>query len=123
MTTQPKYDSQINVLYEVCNRGMFRKWLASNHNTASACWIFVRRGSPKEQDSSFWYIDAVEEALCFGWIDSVVKKADGIHTMQRFSPRKKCSQWSELNKERCRRLDKLRLMTPAGRSVLPDMRE
>lgn len=62
----------------------------------------------------------MEEALCFGWIDTTVKNINGI-TMQKFTPRKKNSLWSELNKERCRRLKRLGLMTDAGRAVLPDM--
>ena len=68
-------------------------------------------------------MDAVEEALCFGWIDSTVKKLPDGRTVQRFAPRRKGSLWSELNKERCRRLEKLGLMTDAGRAVLPDMSE
>ena len=72
---------------------------------------------------SICFLDAVEEALCFGWIDSVHKNADGIGHIQKMSPRKKNSPWSELNKERCRRLEKLGLMTPAGQAVLLDMSE
>lgn len=66
-------------------------------------------------------IDAVEEALCFGWIDSTVKRLENGVAAQRFTPRRKNSAWSELNKERCRRMEKLGRMTDAGRAVLPDM--
>ena len=69
-----------------------------------------------------WYLDSVEEVLCFGWIDTTHKNIDGID-MQKFTPRAKRSPWSELNKERCRRLEKLGLMTDSGRAVLPDMSE
>lgn len=62
----------------------------------------------------------MEEALCFGWIDSNHKLINGVR-MQRFTPRKKNSSWTELNKERVRRLEKLSLMTDAGRAVLPAM--
>lgn len=58
----------------------------------------------------------------FGWIDTTHKKIDGVD-MQRFTPRAARSPWSELNKERCRRLEKLGLMTAAGRAALPDMSE
>ena len=68
----------------------------------------------------FWYLDAVEEALCFGWIDSTIRMISG-KAMQRFSPRRATSGWTELNKERVRRLEKLGLMTEAGRAVLPPM--
>ena len=70
---------------------------------------------------TFWYIDAVEEALCFGWIDSTTKRLPDGTTAQRLCPRRPRSVWSELNKERCRRLERLGLMTDAGRAVLPDM--
>ena len=73
-------------------------------------------------DGTFWYIDAVEEALCFGWIDCTTKKT-GLGTAQRFAPRRKKSVCSELNKERCRRMEKLGKMTDAGRAVLSDMSE
>lgn len=66
-----------------------------------------------------FYLDAVEEALCFGWINST-NKTHGGRTLQRFSPRKKSGSWSELNLERCRRLEKLQLMTESGRKALPE---
>ena len=107
-----------NILYEVKNRQAFRNWLIENHDKESECWLFLKRGVLKDE-TTFWYLDAVEEALCFGWIDSVHKNVPGIGLVQRLSPRKKNSTWSELNKERCRRLEKLGLMTSAGRAVLP----
>ncbi len=66
------------------------------------------------------YLDAVEEALCFGWIDSVVRRMEDGVTRQRFSPRRpgSASNWSELNKARCARLIRLGLMTPAGSEAL-----
>lgn len=54
-------------------RAELRAWLEQNHRTAAECWVAVKRGRPKE-DNTFWYIDAVEEALCFGWIDSTTKR-------------------------------------------------
>lgn len=63
----------------------------------------------------------MEEALCFGWIDSTVKRLENGVATQRLAPRRKHSVWSELNKERCRRMEKLGLMTDAGRAVLPNM--
>lgn len=67
------------------------------------------------------YLDAVEEALCFGWIDGVKKKLSDGTLAQRMSPRRRFSSWTELNKARVRRLERLGQMTDAGRSVLPDM--
>lgn len=109
-----------NIL-NITTREQFRKWLEENYNKESECWIVAKKGKNPPADC-VWYLDAVEEVLCFGWIDTTHKKIDGID-MQRFTPRAARSPWSELNKERCRRLEKLGLMTNAGRSVLPDMSE
>ena len=110
--------SQKNIL-NVSNREQFRLWLSENASTQQECWVELKRGKPKA-DGSFYYIDAVEEALCFGWIDSTLKNING-RTLQRFSPRKKTGVWTELNKERVRRLERLGLMTNLGRAVLPNM--
>lgn len=80
-----------------------------------------KKGKQPPEDH-VWYLDAVEEVLCFGWIDTTHKNIDGVDT-QRFTPRAAKSPWSELNKERVRRLEKLGLMSDAGRAVLPDMTE
>lgn len=109
---------EINVI-AAKNRVEFRQWLTDYSATEKDCWIVCKR-KEDSADNCIWYIDAVEEALCFGWIDSVVKTVNG-ECCHRFSPRKKGSNWTELNKERCRRLEKLGLMTDAGRAVLPDM--
>ncbi len=101
------------------NRSEWREWLSINGGKCSECWLCVKRGRPEREDV-FYYLDAVEEALCFGWIDSTVREIDGVR-MQRFSPRRSKSLWSELNLERVRRLEKLGLMTDTGRAVLPDM--
>ena len=91
----------------------------THHATARECWVKVKRGRPVD-DGTFWYIDAVEEAMCFGWIDSTLKRLDG-EAYQRFAPRTKGSLWSELNKERCRRMERLGRMTDMGRAALPDI--
>ena len=103
----------INIL-KAKNREELRLWLENNYEIQKECWVIVKRGKP-QNDDTVWYIDAVEEALCFGWIDSTVKKLDNGITIQRLSPRKKGSIWSELNKERCRRMEKLGKMTQAGK--------
>ena len=102
------------------NRDELREWLKDNHDKEKECWVAVKRGRPVD-NGTFWYIDAVEEAMCFGWIDSTTKKMDSGITVQRLAPRRKGSIWSELNKERCRRLERKGKMTDAGRAVLPDM--
>lgn len=109
-----------NIL-QVNNRHDFRAWLTDNHKTSKECYIACKRGRPRE-DGVFYYLDAVEEALCFGWIDSKHMLIDGVR-YQRFCPRKKNSPWTELNKERCRRLERLGHMTESGRAVCPDLSE
>lgn len=107
-----------NIL-DIYRRSDFREWLIKNSANTKECWIAVKRGKTLPEDA-LWYLDAVEEALCFGWIDSTVKNVDGV-TLQRFGPRTKNGRWTELNKERCRRLERLGLMTEAGREVCPDL--
>ena len=102
------------------SRRDFRAWLEKNFDSKKECWLAVRRGDSKGPNA-LSYLDAVEEALCFGWIDSTLKKGVGGLVFQRFCPRRPRSRWSELNKERCRRLERLGMMTDAGRAVLPDM--
>lgn len=104
------------------NREELQQWLMENYNKEKECWVAVKRGRPVDDDT-FWYIHAVEEAMCFGWIDSTTKKMENGITAQRLAPRRKGSLWSELNKERCRRMEKLGRMTDAGRAVMPDMSE
>ena len=107
---------EIHNLLDAKSRTELREWLIRNHKTEKECWVVVKRGRPTDNDT-FWYIDAVEEALCFGWIDSTTKKiTDGV-TTQKLCPRKPRSNWSELNKERCRRMERLGLMTAAGRAA------
>ena len=98
----------------------FRRWLENNHDTARECWETIYKGKTTKSNKLF-YLDAVEEALCFGWIDSTNKIISNFGMVQRFSPRAIRSQWSQLNKARCRRLERLGLMTDAGRIVLPDI--
>lgn len=102
------------------NRDELRQWLSENYDKEDKCWVVVKRGRPAD-NGTFWYMDAVEEAMCFGWIDSITKKMDNGITAQRLVPRRKNSLWSELNKERCRRMERSGRMTDAGRAALPDM--
>ncbi|WP_430535348.1 YdeI/OmpD-associated family protein [Listeria rocourtiae] len=104
-----------NKVYAV-NRSEWRSWLEANGEFEKYCWLIL----PRKQNK-FTYIDAVEEALCFGWIDSTKKGLDDEHIAQRFSHRVQKSNWTELNKERARRLKRLGLMMPQGERVLPDL--
>ena len=103
-----------NIL-SIQSRDKFRQWLMTHHAVEKEGWVKVKRGRPMN-DGTFWYVDAVEEAMCFGWIDSTLKRLDG-EAYQRFAPRTKGSLWSELNKERCRRMERLGRMTDMGRAA------
>ena len=96
----------------VANRKDWRSWLAKNSGKEKEIWlIYYRKSSSKPRIP---YNDAVEEALCFGWIDSNLKGINEQKFAQRFTPRKATSALSEMNKERIRRLIKEKKMTPAG---------
>lgn len=74
-------------MLEAGSRTELREWLMRNHHTETECWVVVKRGRPKD-DGTFWYIDAVEEALCFGWIDSTTKRMNDNRTAQKLCSRK-----------------------------------
>lgn len=94
------------------DRAEWRAWLAENHRTATGVWlVFYKKSSGKPHLS---YEEAVEEALCFGWIDSKPGKLDDERSMQYYSPRKPKSNWSKINKERIERLTGAGLMTENG---------
>lgn len=109
---------EITNLIAARTRQSFRAWLEDYANAEAFCWIII--GSANKPNG-IPYLDAVEEALCFGWIDGIRKKLPSGESVQRFSPRRKNSNWTELNKKRVRRLEKLGLMKDSGRRVLPDM--
>lgn len=110
---------ELENLISVQTRNELRNWLEVNSAREKCCWVIV---SVAEQPGVIQYLDAVEEAQCVGWIDGVKKKTSDTHTAQRLSPRKPKSNWTELNKERVRRLTKLGLMKKSELSVLLDMR-
>lgn len=89
---------------------------------AAEIWLALEKGSRRHRTKvRLTYLEAVEEALCFGWVDGIGKSLDGTHTAQRFTPRKRRSHWTELNKERARRLIAEGRMTDAGARILPDL--
>ena len=96
----------------VSNRNDWRKWLEKNHKKEKVIWlIYYKQHTGK---SRIPYDDAVEEALCFGWIDSIVKRIDDEKYCQKFTPRNETSIWSELNKKRVAKMIKLGKMTKVG---------
>jgi uncharacterized protein YdeI (YjbR/CyaY-like superfamily) len=103
---------EISKTLYVRSREEWRSWLEKYHKTEKEIWlIYYKKGSKKLRIP---YDDAVEEALCYGWIDSTAKPFDSESHVQRFSPRRKNSDLSEMNKERIRRLTKQGKMTSFG---------
>lgn len=107
--------------YYAKDRNAWRKWLEKNHAKSPGVWlIYYKKSSGK---SRVEYNDAVEEALCFGWIDSTIRPIDDEKYMQRFTPRKPKSGWSALNKRRVEKLIDQKLMTKAGLQKIEDAKK
>jgi uncharacterized protein YdeI (YjbR/CyaY-like superfamily) len=98
------------------DRAEWRAWLEQHHATSSGVWLLTwRKASGK---AALRYEEAVEEALCFGWIDAKVRSLDDQRTMQWFTARKRGSAWARSNKERVARLTAQGLMSPAGLAAI-----
>ena len=94
------------------NRQDWRNWLAQHHTQKESVWVrLYKKGTGKENLTN---AELTEEALCFGWIDSLPRKLDDEQFLMLVSPRKPKSAWSKVNKERIRKLLKANLLTPAG---------
>ncbi|MCX7638259.1 MAG: YdeI/OmpD-associated family protein [Cyclobacteriaceae bacterium] len=97
-------------------RNEWRRWLEKNHASAKAVWLVIfHKGSNRKSIS---YNEAVEEAICFGWIDSIAQKRDEQSKYQYFAPRKEKSNWSKANRERAEKMIAQGRMTPAGQKLI-----
>jgi len=94
----------------------WRSWLARNHAKSTGVWLIFNKIAGGK--GRLPYADAVEEALCFGWIDATVRPIDANTYMQWYCPRKAKSVWSKLNKTRVAKLIAAELMTPAGQKCI-----
>ena len=103
----------VNLLH-LSSRSELRQWLEENHNEEKCCWVVTYRGKRPEWPT-IPYIEVVEEALCFCWIDSTLKRLPDGRLAQRLSPRRPESHWTQLNMDRCMDLEDRGLMTEAGR--------
>jgi len=96
----------------VTNRNQWREWLSKNHATEAGIWLVFYK---KETSiPTIAYEAAVEESLCFGWIDSIIKKIDSEKYARKFTPRTDKSNWSQLNKKRASKMIKQGRMTEVG---------
>jgi uncharacterized protein YdeI (YjbR/CyaY-like superfamily) len=98
------------------SRADWRAWLEGHHERATGVWLVTWKARTGRQTIS--YEAAVEEALCFGWIDGKTGRVDDERTMIRYSPRRPGSVWARSNRERVARLEEAGLMAEAGRRVV-----
>jgi uncharacterized protein YdeI (YjbR/CyaY-like superfamily) len=103
-------------MYYAKDRQTWRKWLEINSTKKSAIWLIYYK--PQSGKSRVSYNDAVDEAICFGWIDSKPNKLDELRSIQFFAPRNPKSNWSKVNKERVARLINENKMMPQGLSII-----
>ena len=104
----------VNLLH-LEGRSELRQWLKENHNKEKCCWVVTYRSKSPPEWPAIPYIEVVEEVLCFGWIDSTLKRLPDGRLAQRLSPRRAKSHWTQLNIDRCSELKARGLMTDAGR--------
>src|SRR6266542_4161515 len=93
-------------------RQEWREWLRTHHRTESEIWLVFHKRHTRLTDVA--YDDAVEEALCFGWIDSLITRLDDDRYARKFTPRKPDSRWSTINRQRYARMQASGLLTEAG---------
>jgi uncharacterized protein YdeI (YjbR/CyaY-like superfamily) len=101
----------------VTTRAQWRKWLERHHDRETEAWIVYKRAHTGPRQLT--YADAVEEAICFGWIDTTVHPIDDDHYMQLFTPRRNLRNWSKINLDRFAKMEAAGLMTDAGRAKKP----
>jgi uncharacterized protein YdeI (YjbR/CyaY-like superfamily) len=102
-------------------RRQWRKWLETNHAAQTEVWLVFYKTHTTEKSIS--YGDAIDEALCFGWVDSLVKRLDDARYARKFTPRKPDSRWSTINRRRYAELKAAGLLAPAGLKRPPTDRD
>jgi uncharacterized protein YdeI (YjbR/CyaY-like superfamily) len=107
---------KIGKTFHATARSEWRAWLEKNHDTESEAWLVFYKKHTRQPCIA--YDDAVEEALCFGWIDGVLQRIDDKTYARRFSPRRDSSNWSALNKKRAMNMVQQGKMTEAGAAKL-----
>lgn len=102
--------------YHAKNRKEWRQWLTKNHRLEKSVWLIIYHKS--SATPSVYYEEAVEEAICFGWIDSIAHKRDAESKYQFFAVRKPKSNWSKANRERAEKMIEKKQMKPAGQAMI-----
>ncbi len=96
----------------------WERWLAKQHARSAGCWLRVLKKSSGK--ASVTYAEALDAALCYGWIDGQKKSCDDASWLQKFTPRRPRSVWSKINTRRAQRLIKAGKMKPAGLQAIED---
>jgi uncharacterized protein YdeI (YjbR/CyaY-like superfamily) len=105
------------MLVEVHDRQRWRRWLEKNHASSPGVWLVFYKGHTGAK--SVPYEDSVREALCFGWVDSLIKRLDDDRYARKFTPRQPSSKWSALNRKRWAELKSADLLAPPGLAAAP----
>ena len=102
------------------NRAAFREWLVQNHQKSPGIWLVFSKDAEMRTLTAN---EALEEALCFGWIDGQLRSRGAKEYLKRFTPRRKRSVWSERNRKLARKLTEEGAMTAAGRAAIAQAQE
>ena len=105
------------IVLDVRTRAAWRQWLAKHHASSPGIWLV--RHKQHSGVESMPYEDLVCEALCFGWVDSLIKRLDNDHYSIKVTPRKGTSKWSEINRKRWKQLKAAGLLAPPGLAAAP----
>ena len=105
------------MMLEVPNRQEWRSWLGKHHAASPGVWLVFNKDHTGLK--SIPYEEAVREALCFGWVDSLIKRLDEDRYARKFTPRRPTSKWSDINRKRWMDLRAAGRLTPAGLSAAP----
>ena len=101
------------------NQHAWRRWLNTYHASLTEVWVlFYKKAAQRSGRPTLTYENAVEHAICFGWIDGLKRRVDDERYAHRFTPRKRDSRWSAVNRTRLERMRSLGLMTPAGEAAV-----
>jgi uncharacterized protein YdeI (YjbR/CyaY-like superfamily) len=102
---------------EIRDRKKWRSWLAKNHSKSEGVWLVFHKDHTGLK--SIPYEDSVREALCFGWIDSLIKRLDDDRYARKFTPRKPTSKWSDINRQRWAELEAAGQLAASGKAAAP----
>ena len=114
MSFEKRESAMAEFLLEVQDSAEWRQWLTDNHATETEVWLVYRKGDKR----GVAYDESVDEALCFGWIDGLIRRVDDTRYMRRFTPRRPGSKWSASNKRRIERLELQGRIVEAGRVAI-----